>query len=305
MGYLFLMLSIFSGAVNGYCGKKTSGKMNTFRDATLVNTLRMVFAMVVGLAIIAIGGNIDRIMPTPTLIAITAFTGAMLGLYATLWLVVVKTGAYMMMDVFQTAAVLIPIVLSFFFFGDEIYINQWIGFAILLVAAIVMCSYNNSIKQKITVKSLIVLLIASVTCGLQSFGTRMLKHWASDVPTAVYNFYVYIFAALTLLVCFLFISPAKGEKEPQEKFRVSSILGYLIVMSVSLFANSFFGASATRAGLSPMQQYPLNYGGSLIIASLMASLLFREKLTVKCIAGMVLTFIGLIVINLKDILGVA
>ena len=54
-----------------------------------------------------------------------------------------------------------------------------------------------------------------------------------------------------------------------------------------------------------MQQYPLNYGSSLILASLMASLLFKEKLTVKCVVGMVLTFVGLIVINLKDILGMA
>ena len=305
MGYLFLMLSVFCGTVNGYCGKKTSGKMNTFRDATLVNTLRMVLAMAVGFVIIAMSGNIGRIVPTPTLIGITAFTGAMLGLYATLWLVVVKTGAYMMMDVFQTAAVLVPIVLSFFFFGDEIYFNQWIGFAILLVAAIVMCSYNNSIKEKITFKSLAVLLLAALTCGLQSFGPRMLKHWATDVPTAVYNFYVYIFAALTLLLCFLFISPKRDEKNTGEKLKVTSIFGYLIAMSVSLFANSFFGASATRAGLSPMQQYPLNYGSSLILASLMASLLFKEKLTVKCVVGMVLTFVGLIVINLKDILGMA
>lgn len=35
MGYLFLALLLLCGTFNGYCVKKTGGKMNAFRDAMM------------------------------------------------------------------------------------------------------------------------------------------------------------------------------------------------------------------------------------------------------------------------------
>ena len=43
--------------------------------------------------------------------------------------------------------------------------------------------------------------------------------------------------------------------------------------------------------------YPLSQGASLIISSVMAAVLFGEKITAKCVIGLTLAFSGLMVIN--------
>jgi multidrug transporter EmrE-like cation transporter len=68
-------------------------------------------------------------------------------------------------------------------------------------------------------------------------------------------------------------------------------------MALCLFANSYFKTLAA-ARLDAVLMYPLNQGAALILSSAMASLLFREKLTAKAIAGIVLAFAGLVIINL-------
>ena len=70
-------------------------------------------------------------------------------------LLAVKKGAFMLVEVFLMLGVLIPMVLGKLLFGETIRLNQWIGMGILVAATLVMCSYNNSQKQKLTAAALI------------------------------------------------------------------------------------------------------------------------------------------------------
>ena len=67
-------------------------------------------------------------------------------------------------------------------------------------------------------------------------------------------------------------------------------------MAVSLFLNSYFMTMAA-AGIPSAQLFPLDRGVSIILSGLMSAVFFEEKLTVKAITGLVLAFVGLLVIN--------
>ena len=67
-------------------------------------------------------------------------------------------------------------------------------------------------------------------------------------------------------------------------------------MSICLFANSYFKTKAAGF-LDSAQLYPLNQGMALMLSSAMSAVLFHERLTVKCILGLVISFAGLIIIN--------
>lgn len=41
MSYLFLSLSVLAGLIKGFCGKKVSGRVDSYKDAMLTNLLRM------------------------------------------------------------------------------------------------------------------------------------------------------------------------------------------------------------------------------------------------------------------------
>lgn len=239
IGYLYLAIALFCGAAKGYCGKKTGGYVNGFKDAMLTNTIRMALCIVIGLIMIIVGGNITFMFPNPKLLLISALSGVTTSVFVVTWLLSVKKGAYMMLDVFLTLGVFVPILLGLFLFDENVRLNQWVGLAFLVVAVVIMCSYNNSIKEKITPFSLLMLVICGVSNGLTSFSQKLFVKRCADIPIAVFNLYTYVFSAIVLIV-FYFVFKQREKNTENKGVGVKSILGYVIVMAICLFLNSYF-----------------------------------------------------------------
>lgn len=296
MGYLFLAISLLAGATKGYCGKKTSGYVNGYKDAMLANTIRMVLCTIIGAILIIAGGNIKHLAPNPQVLAISALSGITTSVFVVCWLISVKKGAYMMLDVFLMLGVLVPIIAGQFLFQEAIKITQWLGIAVLFVAVMIMCSYNNSIKEKMSLSAVVLLVMCGVANGLTDLSQKLFVKQFSDVPIAVFNFYTYIFSAIVLAV-FLVIFSIKGRSQNTEGVSgLKHIFGYITVMSICLFANSYFKTKAAGF-LDSVQLYPLNQGLALTLSSIMSAVLFHERLTLKCIIGLVVAFAGLLIIN--------
>ena len=159
-----------------------------------------------------------------------------------------------------------------------------------------MCSYNNSIKEKMSISALILLIVCGVANGLTDLSQKLFVNKLSEVPIAVFNFYTYIFSAAVLGIFFIVFGAREKSQGAVGMSGVKHIFGYIAVMSVCLFANSYFKTKAA-VFLDSAQLYPLNQGLALITSSVMSAVLFHERLTLKCIMGLVLSFAGLIVIN--------
>ena len=296
MGYLFLAISLFAGATKGYCGKMTSGYVQGYKDAIIANMIRMTCCILIGFGMILFEGNINDIVPSASLLAVSALSGITTSVFVICWLISVKKGAYMMLDVFLMLGVLVPILAGKLFFNESIKTTQWIGIGILFIAVYIMCSYNNSIKEKITISSLFLLIVCGLANGLTDFSQKLFMKMAGDTPIAIFNFYTYIFSALTLLVFYCIFNRIEQTDEEKKTSGIKQIFGYILVMSICLFVNSYFKTMAAGY-LDSVQLYPLNQGASLIISSSMSALLFRERLTPKCVIGLLISFAGLIVLN--------
>ena len=215
MGYLFLFIALFAGATKGYCGKKTSGYTNGIRDAILANFIRMVLCTVIGFGLVVITEGPTALIQNYNTILISALSGVATAVFVVTWLISVKKSAYMMLDIFLTLGILIPIIASNIFFDEAIKLTQWIGIAVLFVAVIIMCSYNNSIKAKITPSSLILLIISGSANGIADFSQKIFAKNTSGNGAAVFNFYTYLFATIVLLLTFLLIP----KKEKSSHFK--------------------------------------------------------------------------------------
>lgn len=293
MGYVFLFAALMAAITKGYCSKKTSGYVNEYKDAMLFNSIRMVICFVIGLGVLAVSGKMGFLKINRTVLLITLLSGAANSAFAVLWLVSLKKGAYMMLDVFCMLGVLIPITGCAVFFGEAIEINAVIGMAVLIASVCLVCSYNNTIKQKITLSSFIVLLICGISNGLSDFSQKLFVKLTSDIPISVFNFYTYLFSAIILIICFLVLRPHSDNKET---FNIKPIIKYVLIMSVCLFLYSYLKTCAAKY-LPSAQLYPLLQGGGLILASVMSAVVFHERLTAKAIIGIILSFAALIIIN--------
>ena len=218
MGYVFILFALLAGVTKGYCGKKTSGFTPTFQSAVFANTIRMVLCTLIGFAIIAISGDLALIVPSPEMILVSALSGITTAFFVVTWLINVKKNAYMMLDIFLMLGMLIPMLLSSVFFGESIKPSQWAGVAVLFLAVIIMCSYNNATKGKLTLSSLLLLMICGVFYGLSDFSQKIFVKTITDSSASVFNFYTYIFAGLVLIITLAFVHK-KNDSIKQSNFK--------------------------------------------------------------------------------------
>ena len=304
LGYLFLALALLAGVIKGYCGKKSGGTLVLASDAMLVNTVRMLACIVIGVALIALGNDWSSLTLDPTVIWISALSGVCTSLFVVSWLLAIRTGAFMMVDVFLLMGVLIPLVVSAIFFDEPIILIQWIGIAVLIIAGYVMCSYNAKLKGKMTLKAFLMLLLCAASYGCTDLSQKLFVKLSPVSDNSVFQFYTYIFAALTLVICSLvFRSHEKKTNELRSPIAVvKPIAIYVGVMAICLYANSYFKTAAATY-LDAAQIYPLSQGGALVLAMIMAAIFFKEKITIRSIIGVVLCAVALLMINLPAIKG--
>ena len=295
MGYLFLCIALFAGLTKGYCGKRTSGYTSGLREALAANTIRMVLCILVGFVLIWAQGDLAQLAVSPATLAISALSGVFTAVFVVSWLLAVKKGAYMLVEVFLMLGVLIPMVLGKLLFSETIRPNQWIGMGILVAATLVMCSYNNSQKQKLTAAALVLLVLCGVGNGLADFSQKLFVRTQPDTPASVFNFYTYVFSGAVMAAAFFLLGNRSRSEIPLGQ-TVKKIVGFIAVMALCLFANSYFKTlAATRQDSA--QLYPLNQGAALILSMGMSAVFFKEKVTPKAVLGVVLAFVGLIVMN--------
>ena len=294
MVYLFLSIALFAGVTKGYCGKKTSSYTTGFRDAILANTLRMLICIVIGFVLILPQGGISMLKPTKDLILISALSGISTSVFVVTWLVSVRKSAFMMVDIFLIFGTLIPIILSNVMYGEKIRLTQYIGIGILFIAVILMCSYNNALKGKITLPAFLLLILCGTASGFADFSQKLLIKTLGNGSVSAFNFYTYVFATVTLIIAF-FLARNDGKATDIKNLGKMSI--YILIMAICLFVNSYFKTLAASS-LSSVILYPLNQGMSLVLSSAMAAIVFKERLTLKAIIGIFTAFAGLLIINL-------
>lgn len=303
IGYLFILGALLTGAVKGFCGKKTSSLVAKPKDAVFFNTVRMLLCVLISYLFVIFEGNFE-VEVDKNFILITLLSGVSNALFVITWLLTVRKNAYMTTDVALMLGSLIPAIGCLIFFGEPLSYKKLIGFALLIVAVIIMSNYNKSVTGKITLVGTLLLVITAVCEGVASFSQQLYKYLAqSETQTAaVFNFYSYVFAATTLLII-TFISAKEKDKSFGRSLldagnKISGAIIYIVIMAVCLFLNSYCQTLATTIGkITSEILYPVLKGGSLILSSLMAAIFFNEKITYKSVIGIIVAFIGLIIIN--------
>lgn len=293
MGYVYMCIALVSGTIKGFCGKKTSSLTSTFYHSVLANLVRMSFCIIFSFAIVCFEGNINFLLPNANVLFISLISGISTAIFVVCWLISVRKNAYMLMDVFLMLGVLFPLTLGQLLFNETIRPVQWLGLGILFVATWIMCSYNNSIKTKLSFSAFLLLLLCGFSNGVADFAQKLFTK-TSDAPVSVFNLYTYIFAALTLVLVF---SLSKNDMAKNKEYSFKRAFPYILVMAICLFLNSYYKTLAAFC-LPSVILYPLNQGLALILSTVMSAVLFHEKITLKAVIGIFTAFVGLLLINM-------
>ena len=257
----------------------------------------MLLCIAIGFFLVLFSGKLPELRIDAKTLSICLLSGLSTSVMAVSWLLSVKKGAYMLVDVFGMLGFTVPIIGSVLCFGEHVKPTQIFAMILLIGATLVLCSYNNSIKTKLTLPAFFTLLLLCLSNGGIDFSQKLFTVYAPDVPTAVFNFYTYIFAFLMLLICLPFFKASSGSADLSVVRVLKPIFGYIGVMAICLFLHSFTKTLAAH-DLPSAVLYPLANGCALLLSTGMAVLFFGEKLTVKCLCGVGLAFLGVFAVNL-------
>ena len=293
MGYAILAVSLLAGVTKGYCGKKMGSFAENTTSAVLLNLVRMLLCVAFGALLLVLSRDADSLTFEPKILAISALSGISTSVFVITWILAVRKSAYMMLDVFLMLGTLVPMLCGYVAFGEAVSAKQWLGFLVLVAAVVIMCSYNNAIKTKLTASSLVLLAVCGLSNGITDFLQKTFVRTVADAPLLIFNLYTYFFAAVTLGVIYPF---AAAKQKPQFGEGVRGKYVYVFVMSATLLIHSYFKTMAASY-LDSAQLYPLSQGCSLILSALMAAVMFKEKLTLRGILGIVTAFVGLLIMN--------
>lgn len=292
MGYIFIIFALSAGVIKGFCGKKISGLVSSIKGTFYMNMLRMLVCVVVGSFIVVTNG-ISAFQTDLKTLMITAVSGISTAMFVVSWIFCVRRGAYVMIDVFLMLGGGLTIVLCKLFFNETVSINQLIGFALLVIASYVLCSYSSNLKNGFSFSSFLLLVVCGSFNGLTDFSQKWFIYSQPTGDVGVFNFYTYLFASVVLLICYAIAN--KTEKAPNDGKSLKIFL-VICIMAICLFAYSYFKTIAAKYVTSAIL-YPLTSGAAIVLSALMAATFFKEKVTLKCAIGIIIALVAIIIIN--------
>ena len=178
---------------------------------------------------------------------------------------------------------------GFFFFGEKIGVLQLVGI-VLMVGSFLFATEKKEGEKKGSLKWLVFCLLSFVMCG--SIGFMQKLHQTSPHASELNSFLIISFAVSFLFSLLFALVYMKKEKLPliekSEKGSVDWLIFAIAVISgVCVAANHKLNLGLS--GVIPTAVFfPVVNGGNLVLTTLSALIIFREKLTKKQWIGVVL-----------------
>ncbi|MBQ9545018.1 MAG: hypothetical protein IJV00_07820 [Clostridia bacterium] len=258
-------------------------------------------------------GSLSGLAISPEIIPICALSGISWGLLMVFWLMSVRNGAYMMVASFESAGVVIPVVMSAALFtGEAIRINHAVGLCLLIAGVAVMNSYSRKLKGSPGVKGYLYVTVVGISYGLSEFAQKWYSFKTDGKgDSAVFAFYTYVFA-IAVIGVFALIGligekkkareeaakdiPAEGRNTENGGKKIKLVL-FAFIMAVCTLVYTL-GSAAAAPLLPATVLFPLKNGGDTIFGTAMSAIFLKEKLNATEIAGLALVFAALVLINL-------
>ena len=317
MLYIVLLGALFCITVKGYSGKKVSCNIKTNDDAFLFNLLRMAFCIAVGLAFVFFEGSQAFLFPEFKMIAICILAGAANSACLVGWMLAVRKNSMVLVDVALTLGSLLPSILCLVLFDEPFAFSKMIGFAIILLATVILSSADKQ-RSKKTAVGILLLILAALGDGLCGFSQQLYKHFYTEsgsltgdtvYPKTIYHLYTYAFSAVVIgaiLVGYHIAAYKKSKSNTssgtlvkKESALTVRATVHIFVMAICLFVANYLQTAATADfGMSSQLMYPIIRGGTLVTVNIVSAIFFGETMTRRKAIGSLVAILGVVVMSL-------
>ena len=307
MEILYLIIARAFGATKGYAMKRASERAPTADNCLCTNLIRTLICIGVSVVLWLVSGAGASSSFGNVLVLLSGISNA-LNIY--FWIICVQYVSISTVEVFSMiGTVIIPMILApFLYNGDTVSPIQWIGCAVLLVAALLFASQEKRAEsgnpyKKVLSIFFLVLGIAGVSVTQKMYAYHISSHGLGSVE--YFNLGTFVCVGLLFVALFAVreISARRAHRAspevviPSRDFPFKRVILYIIIAAVGLYAYQYFLTLAST--LDSAILYPMSYALAMASSLILDTFFFKQKFTPKRMLGTVCVAIVIVLVNLK------
>lgn len=219
---------------------------------------------------------------------ISLFVCSAFGIYS------VKFGTVSLNSMFSTAGMLIPILAGLFFFNQPISPMQWAGLVLFFAAVYLLIQSSKKIYNGFSLKAFFLLMGSLVFNGTTMLSQQLFTRYVPNGDVSVFSLISFSVPAVLGFLVFSFM-PKKYKENNETKISKSLILCAFALAGAVFVINQL--ATLSTALVPPVILFTLINGGETIISTIVAAVVYKEKLSVKSVIGVLLGITSFIIIK--------
>ena len=281
--------------VQALLSKRSSNEIQNGYILTRYVALSKCISAALGLALIFIEGKGFQASPLTVIIAtfsgITLFFSSFFSTYA------MKSGTISLNSMFSTAGMLVPLIAGVFLFDQPIRPMQWAGVGVFMISAWLLIGSSRDIFNGFSIKTLFLLLGSMLANGGTMLAQQMFTAYVPDGNVTVFSFLSFgIIAILTFVTSFFMGKQREAAGKTKDKLSRALIICAFFLASAVFVINQL--ATLSTALVSPVILFTFINGGGTVISTIVAAIVYNERLTKKSVVGVILGIVSLVIVKM-------
>lgn len=296
MIYVYLFSILIARVVQAVFSKRSSNEVKSIALTVRYTAYQYAISTALGLILLLTdvsGGKINAATVIIALLSgVSLFFSTFFSIYG------MKSGTVSLVSMFGTAGLLVPIVAGVFLFDQPISLMQGVGTAIFFVSAWLLIKNSKNTYNGFSFKTFLLLLGSMLANGTTMLAQQMYTHYVPNGSISLFSLLSFGIAAVAGYPAALIMGKRQAEADGGEKVKLGKTL-YICgaALAAAVFVINQFATKLT-ALLPPVFLFTFINGGGTVISTLVAAAMYKEKLSVYSILGVIIGIGAMVIIKL-------
>ena len=294
---LFALLALMR-VVQKFCSKKTALLVSPGATFFAYGAYYQLLAAAVSVVTLCIVGFHGFNLPT-ALCSLACAVLLSLDLFSALE--AMKGCTLVLCNLFNNACLVVPCLLGIFLFDEPMGVGQWVGLAVFIASAYFLVSDSNSTNKKLSWRTWLMLFVNLLANGIMLV---VQKYFAKLVPngnTAMFSFLMFAFNAAILFICMLASVGVKAKANIEEtNFQLprldKKLYGFGAILAIAVFCVNMVMTTLAKT-VDSVVLFSLESIISIVATTVVGAIVFKEKVTLRKILGIIIGLVGIFLIN--------
>ncbi len=286
------------------CGGLAPGAFNS----VCINLMRSLICLLVSLIIWLVTDGSTTTLFGHIIIIISA-VGTAFNLFT--WILSSRLVPLTLIEsVSMIGSLVIPLILApFLYDGDSVSPLQWIGCALIFISVFLFMSKEKEAKHKGSLALKVVIIsVCALSITVASIFKKYYTYHISQRGLGTIEYFTFI-NFVTVLAVFLMLFAVYRKTESKRvsasvsdgsaakvEYPYKKVWAYILIAAVSLYVAELFTSYAAQ--LPSAIYYPLSRGLTVVGTFLLDVIVFKDRVTVKKIVGLVVVVVAIVLVSL-------